>query len=69
MLYYSWVGIFTEQQWLFFKGYNDAKLFLAPQLDKYNLGTPLSTQVRSMYKTKNAKNPKVNFDIKTKTFI
>lgn len=60
LIYYTIVGIFTDCDWMYYRGYLDARDFLLPKLLK--LGVPLSkkNQIKSNDKLKKFKKCSIN---------
>jgi len=66
LIYYSVIGLYTQQNWLYQEGYQYAKTHLKPNLDKLNISPKPDSQVGSNdYYNYDFK---LNFNPTTKTF-
>mgnify|MGYP001498011409 CR=1 FL=1 len=63
---YKVIGLYTKQDWLYQEGYQYAKTYLKPKLDKLNISPSPETQVKSQYSYDY--DFKLNFNPITKTF-
>ena len=69
LIYYTIMGLFTNQHWLYHTGYYYADKHIKPKLDKLNIKPKPKEQVYSQDKYKDISNFKLKFDINTKQFI
>jgi len=66
--FYMFMGMFQDYDWLYHKGYSDAKHFLLPILKSKGISSAPPEQVKSTLKLKEFQNLSLNYNNDTQSF-